>query len=254
MKRAIIFCFFMNYLTGISQIQIGGETEAPIEEKKKEKEQKPEKVKQIQQAEASTEIFIGGNWSMTNRKLVENDNVFGDTLGERAKETGIGEFAYGLGIRSKLHKFLLFEGGISYLKNGESYSFSGVDSSYSYTNNYQFIGMPLKLYFIYGEKKLRFQVGAGVIPQMALKFKQTSKYQTKAGEEVSETLKTKNGYNSFVFSFVANVGIQYKFLPSWSVYLQPEYRLQLSSSYLKTNPYKHFGNAIGVSLGCVLTL
>lgn len=252
MKIAIIFFFFMTSLTGIAQIQIGGETETPKEEKKKEK--KPEKIQEPKPTSGSTELFIGGNWSMTNRNLVKNDNIFGDSLGERSKETGIGAFGFGLGIRSKLHKHLLFEGGISYLKNGETYSFSGTDTSYSYTNNYQYIGMPLKIYFVYGEKKLRFQAGVGVIPQMALKFRQTTEYTTTEGQQVSESIKTKNGYNSFVFSFVANLGIQYEFLPSWSIFVQPEYRLQLTSSYLKANPYKHFGNALGISFGLVKTL
>jgi len=253
MKIAILLGFFMTSLTVFSQIQIGGETDEPKKEEKK-KEAKPEKIKPVNENSGSTEIFINGNWSATNRNLVKNDNIFGDSIGERANETGVNAWSFGLGIRTRIHKYLLFEGGVSYLKNGEQYSFSGTDTSFSYTNNYQYIGMPLKIYFVYGQNKLRFQAGVGAIPQMALKFKRTTEYTTTQGDSESGTLKTKIGYNSFVFSFVANVGAQYEFLPSWSIYLQPEYRVQLTSSYLKANAYKHFGNALGLSFGFVKTI
>ncbi len=245
----IIFIFFIS-LTSFGQIQIGGETK----EEKPERKEKPAKVVVEKKSDDAIDVFLGTNWSNTYRRLETNKNIFGDSIGSRENEVGIGAWSFGFGIRTKLNKFLLFEGGISYLQNGEKYSFEGVDTSYSYTNKYSYIGMPLKLYYYHQFKDLRIMVGVGGIPQMALKFHQESKTVNSKGDEQTEKIKTKVGYNSFVLSAVANIGIQYEFMPTWSIYLIPEYRVQLNSSYLTSNKFKHFGNAMGLSFGLVKSL
>lgn len=250
MNRILFLSFFFISLTSFGQIQVGGDAK----EEKPEKKEKPVKLEQEKKSDDSTEVFFGTNWSQTNRRLETNDNIFGDTIGARANEVGIGAWSFGLGIRTKLNKFLLFEGGISYMKNGETYNFQGTDTSHTYTNKYSFIGMPLKLYYYYEVKDFRFQIGIGGIPQMALKFKQDSKTIDTEGTETSESIETKVGMNSFVISAVANIGIQYEFMPTWSIYVSPEYRVQLNSSYLTSNKFKHFGNALGVSFGLVKSL
>lgn len=250
MNKTLLFLFLSITLTSFGQIQIGGETEEP----KKEPEKKVKPEKSVEKKSSDSEIFFGTNWSATNRVLVENKGLFGDSLGERANETGVNRWSFGLGFRTKLNNFLICEGGVSYLQNGETYLFEGTDTSVTYTNSYQYIGMPIKLYYFFGQNKLRFQVGVGVIPQMALKFRQTSKTIDSEGSEVSESLETKIGYSSFVVSFVGNIGIQYEFTPTWSIYVLPEYRRQLTSSYLNTNKHQHFGTALGVNVGFVKAL
>lgn len=250
MNKLLIFLFLITSLTSFGQIQIGGETEDP----KKEKEKTPKQEKVTSEKSGDTEIFLGTNWSVTDRILIENKGLFGDSLGERAKEIGVNRWSFGLGFRTKLNNYLMCEGGVSYLQNGESYSFEGIDTSSTYTNSYQYIGMPIKLYYFYGQKKLRFQVGVGVVPQMALKFKQTSKTIDSDDNEISESVETKIGFSSFVVSIVGNIGIQYEFMPTWSIYVMPEYRRQLTSSYLNTNKYQHFGTALGVSVGFVKSI
>lgn len=250
MNRILILSFFFISLTSFGQIQVGGD----VKEEKPEKKEKPVKQVEEKKSDDATEVFFGANWSKTNRRLETNKNIFGDTIGARSNEIGIGAWSVGLGIRTKLNKFLLFEGGISYLQNGETYNFQGTDTSHSYTNKYSFIGMPLKLYYYYEVKDFRFQIGIGGIPQMSLKFKQNSTTVDTEGTETSESIETKVGMNSFVISAVANVLIQYEFMPTWGIYVSPEYRTQLNSSYLTSDKFKHYGNAFGVSFGLVKSL
>lgn len=250
MNRFLILSFFFISLTSFGQIQVGGD----VKEEKPEKKEKAEKPKKEKQSDEATEVFLGANWSKTNRRLETNKNIFGDSIGERENEIGINTWSGSIGIRTKINQFLLFEGGISYLQNGEKYDFQGTDTSFSYTNKYNFIGMPLKLYYYYEKNNFRFQVGVGGIPQMALKFSQETRSMNSEGAEETSSIKTKVGVNSFVFSAVANIGFQYEFMPTWSVYLLPEYRVQLNSSYLNSNKFKHYGNALGVSFGLVKAL
>src|SRR5690606_27624532 len=132
MNKPLILFFFFISLTSFGQIQVGGDTK----EEKPEKKAKAEKQKEEKTSDEATEVFLGVNWSKTNRRLETNKNIFGDSIGPRADEVGINTWSFGLGVRAKVNRFLLFEGGISYLKNGEKYDFQGTDTSYSYTNEY----------------------------------------------------------------------------------------------------------------------
>lgn len=220
------------------------------EQKKKEKEEKVKVEK-----DHLTEVFLHGNWSYTTRKLVSNDGFFGDSLGERANETGMGNWSLGLGIRNSVTKHLTWEGGISMFLNGEKYSFSDnlTDSTYSYTTRYMYIAMPLKLYYTYGES-IQLMAGAGIVPQMFIRTRQLIHYASENGTETDEDVKTKIGYNPFVVSAVFNLGVKFRVGESWSVFILPEYKLQLTSSYSRNDSYKHFGRSIGVNAGISIDL
>ncbi|MGE5945025.1 MAG: hypothetical protein ACM31G_11875, partial [Flavobacteriales bacterium] len=190
MKQLLFILIFLSSLTTFGQIQIGGANETPIPEEKV-KENKPKRDKDSVVIESSTEVFIGANWSFTNRILNPNKGVFGDSLGTREDEEGLAKWSFAIGVRGKINPFLMWEGGISYLQNGEKYLYEQGDSVYSYNSNYSFVGMPLKLYFTYGQKKWRLQIGAGLIPQMQLRFKQTIRIVDSEKNETTEEIKTK---------------------------------------------------------------
>lgn len=250
MKRYLILLTFIHSLTSFGQIQIGGETEnGKSDREKKEKTLKQEKDTVVKTQDGATEVFLGANWSVTNRRLEVNTSVFGDSLGARADETGLNTWSFSLGMRNRINSYLMWEGGISFLRNGETYDFEEADSSYAYTSTYSYIGMPLKLYYTYGKEKLRLQVGGGLIPQMALNFRQDIRYRDAEGGEFTEEIKTKVGQSSFAIALVASIGVNYELGSGWGLYLQPEYRYQLTSSYLKTEPYLHYGTALGISFG-----
>jgi len=231
---------------GFSQVELS--TEETKKEKKKEKKEKKERVK-----DNTTSVFGTANWSFTTRKLESNDGLFGDSLGKRADEKGLGTWSFELGFRNKLHKYLSFEGGISYMKNGESYSMEESDTAYAYETRYSYVGMPIKLYFTYGDK-VKLLAGGGVVPQMLVGYKQDREWKTTLGSSGSETVKTKIDYSSFVISAVVNVGIQVNLGGNWSALFVPEYKIQLTSSMIKTADYKHYGRSLGFNFGVIVDL
>lgn len=246
MKQLLFFSIIFVALSSNAQIELNKETT-----KETKKTKKKEEISEDSDKQRSTDVFFQGNWSFTNRKLEPNDGLFGDSLGERAKELGVGAWGAGVGLRSVINQWLTWEGGISFFQNGETYDYQDElsDSSYSYTNNYMYIGMPIKLYFTYGDK-WQLMAGVGVVPQMFLQYRQTSHYTAMDGTaSEEEKLKTKIGYNSFVISAAFNLGVKYQVSDRVGLYFIPEYKHQLTSSYSKISSYKHFGRSLGANFG-----
>ncbi len=235
----LIFSFGLN-----SQIELSKET---TEKEKKKKEQK--EVKEL----SSTGAFLLTNWSSTSRKLTINEGLFADSLGSRAHEKSINLWSFGIGLRSQFHEYLAWEGGISYTQNGEQYRFEEADTMYSYQTRYSYIAMPIKLYFTYGDK-FKLLAGAGIVPQMFVGYQQDVQWRDNEGMEDASKSKLKIGYNSFVISAVFNIGAQYQITRRIGVFVTPEYKMQLTSSYLKTDSYKHFGRSLGGNLGVIVNL
>jgi hypothetical protein len=243
MKTFLKFIFVLAFL-GLAmdsncQVVVGEESEL-IE--------KPTRLKN--EVDNSTEIYFMANWSSTHRNLSENKFPFGDTLGEFANETALNTWSFGLGISNKLTSYLKWEGGISYLRNGESYAFSKGDSTYAYETTYSYIGMPLKLVFNYG-KSINFYAGIGMLPQMFLGYKKDINWTTNAGAKEDELLKVKEGYTpvSFVLNTLLNIGVSMTIQEKWSVFVSPEYRFQLNSTFDAKDAYIHKARALGVSFG-----
>lgn len=205
-------------------------------------------VGQENEPSTSTSVFINTNWSKTSRKLIVNDGLFGDYLGERANETNLNLWSFGLGFRSEITKNIMWEGGVSFQQNGEQYSFEQTDSSYQYESKYTYISLPIKVYYKYG-KAIRVIGGLGIVPQMFVKFHQKRNWTDSNSIEGSETIKTTIGHSSFVISSVFNLGVEMDFSDKVTLFFIPEYKVQLTSSYLKTNSYKHYGRSLGINMG-----
>lgn len=202
---------------------------------------------------STTSFFTIANWSNTFRKLEVNEGLFGDSLGARADETSYNRWSFGVGFQSMLTNHLMFEGGMSYMRNGEQYLFSETDTSYIYKSQYSYISMPIKLYYTFGQK-LKLIIGGGIIPQMFMGYKQDLTWKSKDKTEGEEIIKTKQGFNSFVISAAANVGVKYEYSPKMSLLFVPEYKTQLNSSFGKIDAYKHFGRSIGFNIGLTYKL
>lgn len=200
-----------------------------------------------------TEAYFHANWSSTSRKLIENDAPFGDTLGNRVFEGKLNRWSYGVGFRSRLNDYLSWEGGISLLRNGESYLYEAADTMYSYNTTYVYIGMPIKVMFTYGQQ-IRVYAGGGILPQMFVQYRQDQEWLTTLDYREKNTVKTNNGYNSFVFSLVFNAGVQMDITNNMAMYVMPEFRYQLTSSYEKQADFKHYGRALGLNLGLTYKL
>lgn len=232
-----------------SQVTIGEESEPKKDTLIKLKND----IKPKREIDGSTEVFLGTIWSKSDRKLIENGDLFGDSLGERANEKNLSTWSYVLGFRNYLTPHFAIEGGIGLYKNGESYHYEGADSTFDYQTTYTYIAMPLKFNYCYGNE-IRFMSGIGIIPAMFSQYRQTQQWKNSVNEKGEDKITTKNGYNSFIISGCINAGIQLKYSPAWSIYIMPEYRFQLNSSYTKIDAFKHYSRAYGVNFGFVYQL
>lgn len=203
--------------------------------------------------EGSTEIFIGSNCSSSFRYLTENGAIFGKPLGTRSDEKSLTTWSYSLGFRNYLHKHVALEGGVSYIKNGESYQLKNKDTAMNYQTTYSYIAMPIRLYYSMGDQ-IRFLIGGGIIPQMFNGYRQDQQWTNHKGETGTTTIKTKNNYNSFVLSACLDASLQIRYSKSFSIFITPEYRWQLNSTYLNIDNYIHKARAFGVNFGFVYQL
>lgn len=248
----IISVLFFNINT-FSQILIG-EPETGAKEKVEKDQETLVKTKAKKElASSGSAMYLISNWSFTNRLLKPNGPVFGDTLGKRADEASLNTWSFGIGIQNQLNKSLMWDGGISFLRNGESYSYIQSDSTFSYSTTYMYISMPLRLNYTIGNK-IKLYAGAGLIPQMFLGYQQVQKWTHPDNSEETATIKAKSGYNPFVLSGVFNLGVMLNMGGNWNLIISPEARLQLTSSYLKQADFIHKSRAYGISFGLVRNL
>ena len=248
-QQIVFFTLVFTSFCGYAQIELGGD-DAP---KKKEKKEKEVKVKEKRTQDGSTEVYMVTNWSHTSRKLEMNEAPFGDPLGEREFESSLNRWSFGIGFRNRVSDFVTIQGGISYMRNGESYSFEETDTLFKYTTTYSYIAMPVKALFSYGEE-LTFLAGGGLTPQLFTSYVQEQEWRDQVDATGDETIKERNGYSSFVLSAALNVGVQYQFSDNWTLLFMPEYRIQLTDSYESTDSYNHFGRALGFDIGLTYKL
>ncbi|MCR9173650.1 MAG: porin family protein [bacterium] len=200
-----------------------------------------------------TEVIAFANWSNTSRVLrpnSANDGLFGEPLGIREDEKNLNVWSYGLGFRSDLGKRFMWQGGISWIRNGETFTYEApdTDSTFAYQTFYNYIAMPLKVLFKHGSR-VRVYGGVGLTPQMFFSYRQEQQWTTETNTQMDETIKTKNGYNSFVLSGTVTAGVQLRFNKGSSIFVEPEYRIHLTNSYESIDSYEHFGRAFGVNMG-----
>ena len=210
-------------------------------------------IGQEEEYESTTSLLLYSNWSSTFRKLEVNEGLFADSIGARGDEVKSSLWSFGLGFRNNLTKNLSWEGGLALQKNGEEYLYEETDTLYKYSSEYHYISMPIKLYYRYGNS-FRVIGGVGVVPQMLVKYEQDLETRSTSDIETSEKFKTTIGYSSFVVSTVFNLGIEYDITSKVTLLVIPEYKLQLTSSYLKTNSFKHYGRSFGLNIGVLFEL
>ena len=249
-RNLVCFILLMNGFSAISQIEMSRENTA-----KEERTQKVKKAKELRDKDSlsTTLLYFNTNWSYTPRKLIVNDGLFGDSLGERGNEEAGNKWSFGLGFRNQIHKNIALEGGIAFMRNSEKYNFEGVDTAYSYVTEYSYLALPIKIYYTYG-KSIKFLGGVGITPQMFVRYKQNRNWKNSEGVEESEIFKTTTGFNTFAISATISAGVQFELGDRWSVQVIPEYRIQLNSSNTKQDAYKHYARALGVNAGIVVRL
>ena len=198
-----------------------------------------------------TQVSMEFTRNQSFRSLVPNAEFLNTPLGERANETPLNVWSYGLGIQTGLGKWVRVESGLLWLQQGEQYRYNdpNSDSSLSYTNKYRYLGLPLALNIQYGSS-FRVFLGAGIAPMIFNRSIQQINWSTALGANEKETLKIKNNdYSSAVFQGFVQAGMQYTGEGGWGMILKAVYRQQFTNTYGKYNAYIHKANALGFTFG-----
>ena len=146
MKGFILLIAVLFYTNStISQILIGEPTSTTKKEEKKRTGTLKTDTIGLKKEESTTAAYLVTNWSKAYRLLEKNGDIYGDTLGIRADERNLTTWSFGIGMQSQINKHVMWDGGISFLRNGESYSYSASDTSFSYQKFYSYISMPVRI-------------------------------------------------------------------------------------------------------------
>lgn len=253
--KIIIYTFFFTFLHISSRVNAQietGESKTKIEQYNNDTTKRNKRFER-KSIDGSTEIYFNAAWANSYRKLIPNEDFVPKELGKRADEKPINVWSYGVGFRNYVHKNIVFEGGISILRNGETYSYSGEDSTFLQKTIYTYVAIPVRIQYVTGDQ-IRFFGGGSFFPEMINKFNQTSKWTNAKNEEKSEVVKDKQALNNMVFSAGINAGIQANLGGLTSIYVMPEYRWQLSSTYTNLNYYKHFARVFSINFGLIYQL
>ena len=256
MKEIVLFtAFLFLFFNGQSQILIGEEYSTTDKNLGTKKPNRKSDSLRLTTQDGGSAVYFSANWSKSFRYLESNGGFYGDSLGLRANETSLNTWSYGVGIQNQLSKHLMWDGGISFVNNGESYLFTGKDTSFAYQTYYKYIAMPLRLNYTYSiGSSLKIYVGGGLLPQLFSNYRQERQWTTTKNYTEKETFKTKTGYNTFAISALFNAGFMLNFQNNWSLLVSPEARIQFNSSYTKIAEYVHKNRAFGLTFGLVRNL
>jgi hypothetical protein len=184
------------------------------------------------------------------RELVSNDAFLPTPLGERANEMPLTVWSQQLGISAGLSQHFYLDGGVSWLQNGEAYSFTAndSDSTYSYQTRYRYLALPLQLKYTAGNK-LKVYGGLGVIAALYQGYKQDIQWTNPLGAKYDDQIKINNNMNSFTLSWLASAGLEATLDENYSFRVGVLYRSQVNNSYSPYEDYIHKSFGWGLNFG-----
>ena len=184
------------------------------------------------------------------RTLSSNDNFIPTPLGERANEIPLSAWSHQLGICVGLSRHVYLDGGVSWLQNGEAYTFESLDSdsSYNYQTRYRYLALPLQLKIAFGDQ-FKFYGGVGIVPALYQGYKQELQWTNPLGAKYDEVVKINNTMNSFIFSGLGSIGIEAQMDNNYTVRFGALYRRQLNNSYSPYEAYVHKSFGWGLNFG-----
>ncbi len=246
--RFMFLILLLFQVKGWGQISSGEIKPTKVE---KVKGERSERVKRAYEADtvAPTLVYLTGAAQYSYRKF-EDLSVYSIYTQEREeKSTYNGGVA--LGMIMPLNNRLSIDAGLSYFGQGEVYQFEDAltDSSFSYRNVYDEVGIPLKLRCTFGN---RFQLYgyAGLMPVNILAIRRTSVYSKPDGSvvDLGKSL-VKEGFTAFNLVALGGLGVNY-FINAFGFHLSAGYTRHLMNTYSE-NTFKrtHFMYGIGLNLG-----
>jgi hypothetical protein len=202
----------------------------------------------VKKEKSGFELYFGASPSYTFRTLRSNDNIFGKELGERENEVAAWTTSFAAGVRSQINKNLIFELGVGFSRNRETYDFTETDSVHRYINTYRHISFPIRIAYTYGED-ISFYGGIGVMPKAFLSLKREVTTLDVNNNEATVDIIEKDGFNFFVIDAIATIGTRIKLNPNYGIFAMVEGRRQLTSNYTEQGAYIRKPYALGFNLG-----
>lgn len=147
-------------------------------------------------------------------------------------EEPINTQGFEIGTIITLSKRLQLGVGLNLFSGGETWSFADSlsDSSFTYTNKYRQMGVPLRLSLFFGNK-LKYYGFLGLIPSTILNRRYESSFTRAEGFEVENDVeRTNDDINSFQLIGTAGAGLSYQLGPA-SIFAQVEIRQHLTNTY-----------------------
>lgn len=161
------------------------------------------------------------------------DESIYQSLGKKYDETPINTYSMGAGTYIPLTKQLDLEIGVSYVLQGEQYSFSDslTDSTFHYVNKYRHFGLPLRLKYSIGQGNFKGIMVGGVIPSSIISIRYESEYTTFDGNEVVNDVDSKTN-DLASFNLAASVGLGFTYQKGdFGFIFMPEYRYNLLNTF-----------------------
>ncbi len=186
-------------------------------------------------------IQIGVNFSpdYSFRTLKNNDgSPSSDFVIKSRNDIEIAKIGYttGLNVCFNFSQLVGLETGIQFSNKG--YKTNNRDLVYFPPNpnlpskaktnyTYQYIGIPLKAKFSFGEERIRFLTSIGFMTNFLLNVKQTNNYEYSDGKTEKKTLSSKSDYKNIDISPMISAGIDYKLNSKIHLLVEPTFRYGL---------------------------
>lgn len=251
--------FLLSLFLGVGQVSFCQITNSNVEPKSTET--KIDSIKMVTPPGAiekdsvtstnNTRIYITAGFVHSYRYF--SDESIYQSLGKRYDETPINTYSLGFGTYIPLGLNLDLEIGVSYVLQGEQYTFSDSlsDSTFHYVNKYRHFGLPLRLKYSIGEGDFKGLIVGGVIPSSILSIRYESDYTTANGNDVINDVASKSN-NLASFNLAASFGVGFTYQKEdVGFILMPEYRYNLLNTF-ENYPVKHNLWSWGVNVGLLV--
>lgn len=241
LKISAIFLFLMLPDAVNGQIS-GGEIEDKDEKKKKVNNKKPFYADSL----SGTVYHVSGFMQYSYRTF-EDQSVY-NIHALKNDETPMYTGGASIGVLMPFTEHLSVDAGITFFGHGEAYDFAAEasDSTFSYTNVYMQVGIPLKLRYTIGND-LQFYGFAGLTPLNILSRRYDVTFRTAEGSPSDLPLTSITGdFTQFNIMATGGLGMNYYF-NYVGISLSAEYRHHLGNTYSQDN-FKRLHKMYGIGL------
>ena len=206
--------------------------------------------------EARTSFLIKNSLQYCFRTIEENPFFVNSSIEEYQNEQAVHLYQFEMSISHPLSQVIFLETGLGFFQNGESFNFMDdqSDSTFAYSNRFQYFGLPLKLKFSipiqsFNSGSFHFSFSAGFIPLLLNAYHQDRAWTSNFGSRNSEKFKDRTYINSYNIMGTLESSLNYNFNKDYAVHLIMNYNKSLINSYTKYGSHIRKAFSYGVALG-----